>query len=616
MLFTDNATRAHTTRTGTVHKRAFRTVAVLGVTALASVGLVSGAHAVPDDDITDPVLRACVEDALGIDPGDEITVAGVEALTSFTCNGSSGNLIESLAGIEHFTGLTYLSLQNNLLENIEELGDLNAPGLVDLRLNGNRISDLSPIEHMTSLTTLSAFNNYSIADLQPLAGLTELTILSLYGNNIEDVDVLQNMPSLEQLRIGRNNLGQDSLDFIAGLSSLQLLSVNGLGLTDVAPLAALTNLTDLVISDNHITDLSALGPLNLTSLYAVNQSLDLGDLQVGSPHSNPVWDANGWAVPLDNFYIASANSLAPDAEGPGTAAWDDGDDFTGTLSFNGTLPAAYVDFADASLLACVNENLGQAPDAQVTAAQAAGIVSLDCSDRGIADLSGLENLSSLSSFTAPDNEIVDVSPLGALGSMASGFDLSGNNIEDVAALAGMNIGEYVDLSDNHITDASPLGSLGEFVWIDASDQTVDLGEIEIDVSQDNPVVDFAGDALALSALYDGANNTFAPIALGAGQTTWSDGELPDYQFFSGTIAFTAVAAEEDEVPPTDPVPTDPAPEDPADEVPPADEPVQELAATGAWDAVAPLGVAALLVMLGLGLAWQGKRRGTQVSLIT
>lgn len=851
-----------------------RFIATATVVALASVGLATTAHATPDDDITDPVLRACVEAALGIGPGDVIVEADVAALTSFTCYGTATDQINDLTGIEYFTGLTYLNLPNHLLTDVGELSHLNAPGLVDLRLNGNRITDLSPISHMTGLTNLTVFSNYNIVDLEPIRNMDQLTELFAYNNSISNLDPIADKTQLTTLRVGNNDLDQSSLDIIAGLSNLEILSVNDLGLTDVSPLAGLTNLTELNVNDNHIADLSPLSGLTLSMFYGSNQTVDLGTVAAGEPHANPVlnldgapvelddlydnaantftpmvgdssttWDGDnpgvlfnydftgtltfaavetidivdpalracindelgqapdalievgqagsltslecwnegvnvldglehftslqeldlawnniediealgsltdletvrlhynditdvsplaaldslqllglnsnnvadvshlggltgltelflsgngitdisalenlvnlttlyvhmnnisgdieplagmnqlqqlrldgnslsdisalsgkpdlwrlnirdnhiadlsvlqalnvtsleagdqtldlgslpvgslepnpvvgpdGWPVPLDDLYNFGTNAFSPAVEGPGSVTWDDGADFSGTLSFTATEAVEFIDIPDAALLECINDELGQGPTSHVTPAQAASITYLDCAARGIADLTGLENLVNLGFFAAPDNDIVDVSPLGALGSMAAGFDLSGNLIEDVSPLASLWVGEVMNLSDNRITDISPLGAVPGDPNIIADGQTVHLGEVVIGEAISNPVVDFNGDPIALSAVYDPATNTFTPVALGAGGTTWDGGDT-QLTTFNGTLLFTGVEAPSQEPPAS--------PEDPVD-------PDDELATTGAPSVTAPLSAATLLLLLGLAL---------------
>ncbi len=79
-----------------------------------------------------------------------------------------------------------------------------------------------------------------------------------------------------------------------------------------------------------------------------------------------------------------------------------------------------VDIPDSNLLAALNAALGQSADAAITPAQMAGLTTLDASERGISDISGLEGATGLTTLDLSFNEItgsVDLSALTALTSL-------------------------------------------------------------------------------------------------------------------------------------------------------------------------------------------------------
>lgn len=113
-----------------------------------------------------------------------------------------------------------------------------------------------------------------------------------------------------------------------------------------------------------------------------------------------------------------------------------------------------ITFLDANLEACV---LSQAsPDTPVSS-----VTSLNCEDRGISQLDGLEHFTSLTFLALTFNSIVDVSPLETLTSLVI-LKLSLNDIVDVGPLAALVNLQELWLAQNEIlvgTVLSPLTNL-------------------------------------------------------------------------------------------------------------------------------------------------------------
>ncbi len=112
--------------------------------------------------ISDPNLRAAIENALGKAAGATIMPTDMAGLTE---------LIVRDANISDLTGLEA------------------ATHLIRLNLRDNRISNLSPLSGLTHLTTLNLRGN-AVSYLLPLSGLTGLTWLGLRDNQITDLSSL------------------------------------------------------------------------------------------------------------------------------------------------------------------------------------------------------------------------------------------------------------------------------------------------------------------------------------------------------------------------------------------------------------------------------------------
>lgn len=83
---------------------------------------------------------------------------------------------------------------------------------------------------------------------------------------------------------------------------------------------------------------------------------------------------------------------------------------------------------------------------------------LDCSDRGIESLEGIQSLTSLAYFLADQNSIDDASALSGLQTLIR-VSLNQNSIGDTAAFSGLINLSRLSLIDNNITDLSGLSEL-------------------------------------------------------------------------------------------------------------------------------------------------------------
>ena len=362
-------------------------------------------------DIPDTGLAAALRNALGLDQHLPILPTQLAALP------------ELEAKNRRITDLTTLE---------------QATALIDLDLGSNSISNLSALENLTSLTSLNLRNNL-ITDVLPLVGLTNLKTLDLTGNTgITNVEVLFRLQlggtqikgvtvpdfvvfpdaNLETVVRTALNLQPNQPILSSSLAALTTLDASDSAIADLSGLEAATALTSLDLRDNQITDVSPL--VSLTNL----DTLDI----------------------TGNTGITNAAVLYSLQQGGTT--------------ITGVTVSASVDFPDTALATALRSALRLAADALIPSDDLAALTRLTASNKGIVNLSGLENAASLTSLTLRDNQIMDVSPLSSLSRLTT-LDLQNNQITDVSALAGLTNLRTLNLTGNAVSNPEALINLQE-----------------------------------------------------------------------------------------------------------------------------------------------------------
>ena len=200
--------------------------------------------------------------------------------------------IKDLSGIENFTKLTTLILDQNLITDITPLSELQDIRVLELGNNTN-LTNVSIVQNFSKLEQLTLNScNISQDNIDAISKCTTLTKLGLHGClEINDISKLANLTKLQRLWIGRTSitsvdalkdlttLKELDINYIRNIKSLEtlknLVNLEGLyccscSITDITPLSNLTKLTTLRIDDNNIQDISVLS--NLTNLKALNAS--------------------------------------------------------------------------------------------------------------------------------------------------------------------------------------------------------------------------------------------------------------------------------------------------------------------------------------------------------
>ncbi|MCE1174295.1 MAG: hypothetical protein LWW77_06770, partial [Propionibacteriales bacterium] len=368
---------------------------------------------------------------------------------------------------------------------------------------------------LLGVTSLSCANR-DIYDLTGLEGLQNVTTADFSGNSISDLAGIEYLFNVQSLNLADN----------------QLSTLTAIGHD---------SLTTLDISGNHLLDLKALEySSGLTSVTATGQTASW-TIPAGEATALPLL-ARGTSLP-QTMTPSDASLTIADGKATGTVAGtytitfadnQYGVDFGGVLTT--MVDAGPVTIPDAAFAACLDEKLGVTGD--VFSSTALGdITSLDCSNRGIADLTGAVALRGATTLDFSHNQIPTAAPLGANAALTS-LNLSYNKISTINAVPTSNL-TTVDISHNFLANASAFASFPQLTTLDASGQSVEV-TVEADTATDLAVLDFAGTAPTFT-LPDGVTFDAGQVTAAAGIYGIDFSSTDGAKTFSGTLTLNSHA---------------------------------------------------------------------------
>jgi hypothetical protein len=129
-------------------------------------------------------------------------------------------------------------------------------------------------------------------------------------------------------------------------------------------------------------------------------------------------------------------------------------------------------FPDTILEAVIRHQVGTDPGGPLTANDLQTLVSLGAPNRGIEDLTGLEQCINLEQLWLSNNNITDISPLSGLTQLTL-LGLNYNVITDASPLSGLVNLETVSLAGNSISNVDPFEYLEELVYLDLSNNLIE-----------------------------------------------------------------------------------------------------------------------------------------------
>ena len=153
------------------------------------------------------------------------------------------------------------------------------------------------------------------------------------------------------------------------------------------------------------------------------------------------------------------------------------------------IPGEAVYIPDVNLRAVIEEALGKASGAPITAEEMATLINLRTTEaKGISDLTGIEFGINLRVLDIGGNSISDLSPLAGLMNLGT-INISGNGISDLSPLVGLKSLENFLSWNNLFSDLSPLVKLTE------------MSLQKIDICGGDPDISVLKDAKNLKELY-------------------------------------------------------------------------------------------------------------------
>ncbi len=382
--------------------------------------------------IPDANFEAALE-VLGYDDisGDgQVPTALIEVVTSLDI---SDKTISDVTGIEDFTSLTSLNIEDNSLTSLDisnivtleflfakdnEITSIDfsqnvALTRIDIRNNPISVLDVSSNNLITRIecngTNITAFD---------VTNLTQLDYFDANNLSLTTIDLSQNIV-LRSLRLMNTTL--TSIDVSAN-PNLETLWINGSPISSL-DLTNNISLKSLRTWETNITELDLTNQPSLVGFFGHNGLLETLNLRNG----------NNSAIPNGGF-SASGNPnltciLVDDAT-YSSATWSNVD---ATTSFSDTY-CRYTAIPDANFEAAL-EALGYddiSSDGQVPTALIEVVTSLNVSNKGIIDLTGIEDFIALENLYIVNNSFTSLD-------FSTNLNLKILDVSDNANLTSMNV---------------------------------------------------------------------------------------------------------------------------------------------------------------------------------
>ena len=382
----------------------------------------------------------------------ELTEEEAKAVTAISASMLN---ISSLVGIEYFSNLETIDVSYNKLESLDlthspklktidvtgnKLQNLNLSGLAaveTLEASANKLGTLD-VSDAVALKTLNANNNQLGAlNISRNKALTELQCAS---NNIAALD-FKNNTTLETIVCRRNSLSTLDVTKLAGLkvldcgnNNLASLNVNqnplleslycsSNGLTTLT-VSANTALSELEFASNSLTNIDVTANTSLRSLNCSKNNLS--SLNISRNAALEMLTCTGNAG-LEKLWVKDAAQA--------TAVDIRKDELTSIFYNNGgiTIPDANL---KAYLLALFDDD----EDGEISILESENIQNVNCSNRSISDLTGLECCTNLKYLNFNGNNVstVELPNLKKLETIvAYGNPISRLNVNNDTALTAL-----------------------------------------------------------------------------------------------------------------------------------------------------------------------------------
>ena len=472
-------TLGRTPGTTTVRVTAAKISQPLQFTATAT--LLNTPIAMPDAN-----LRAKVAATIGKGPEYAVTAADMLTLTLLTANNAN---IHDLTGLHYASNLKTLSLDNNNLSDVTPLTALTE--LETLSLDQNRLSDVTPLARLTQLETLSLASN-SLSDVSALAGLRHLKTLHLKGNLLSYASLHTHVPAIQardatvtfSSRTPSTILNTSTTHGVAGAAisvRVKVQDENGFAFSEVPVTFNVTAGGGQLSHANAITD-------DFGRAWA---TLTLGP----TPGKNTIRVVAAEAPRAVSFSITAidGNSRVTIQDAALRAKIENalGKARNATITAVDMLTLRQIEAPNANIQSLrgiehahnlvilnlsgeyietgyVNSNVISDFSPLLGLTQ---LTTLNLSVNSLSDVSFLSELPQLKTLYFLNNNISDISPISGLNQLTHLY-LGNNSIADVSALSGLNQLTHLHLDDNALTDISPLSTLSQLTHLYLNDNAL------------------------------------------------------------------------------------------------------------------------------------------------
>ncbi len=305
--------------------------------------------------------------------------------------------------------------------------------------------------------------------------INNVKTLDLSGKNITKIDGIEYFTNLGkgltpngnayQLNLSNNNI--TNIVPLSKLTNLGSISLANNNINNISPLNKITGLTYLNLNSNKIGDISKISNLDLMSFQMKNNVLEVRTTEdtaivptifVDAKTSNSLIYTNE-NIQVTNGNLTGANARFQLANGKteGTAKIIGGNADGTTITVKKVSEINHtIKFEDKNLYEAIvdllkddDEFMGCSDSDNkifITDRGVSNLIILDLSNKGIKDLSGLENFKNLSKLNLSNNEITNIYPLEDLYFLTE-LDLSNNKVDDLSQLDSLR---YIDTNKLNI----------------------------------------------------------------------------------------------------------------------------------------------------------------------
>ena len=426
----------------------------------------------------DSRFKAYLLEKFDTDSDGEISRDEALEVTQIDC---SYRQIEDLGGIEHFSNLTSLNASFN---KIGTLDLRNNSRLAQVDVKANLLTSLH-VEGLSCLSDLNCSDN-KLIELDITAS-KDLTHLDCSNNNLGVLNLSDNK-ALEYLQCSRNNIATLNLKNLTALEALYCRS-NSLSVIDISKN---TLLKELDCSSNGLTTLNLNKNTVIETVYCRSNALTslylnaCGDLALLDCSDNSIQTLDLAALKKLETLNCSENDLSSldVSANPALDSVDCSDNpslaklwvkdqahqqqmtITKDEATNIFFNAGGLVFPDKALEAYMLANYDDDYDGVISIAEADNVTMVNCANKGISDLSGLEACTNLVYFNCSNNNIkvVDCHTFVALESLSC----YGNPVEV------LDLSNCAELQSLFIRNVSTNAVSGTAISVDGYDQAAAL----------------------------------------------------------------------------------------------------------------------------------------------